>query len=82
MYATSKSARMFTRSLPRVYRFTNHLFKVHKYTITQLHTLKIYTSFSIFVVSQGCGKGTDGGAVERRLKKSNDFTLGQVFSEF
>ena len=27
---------------------------------------------------QGCGKGTDGGAVERRLKKSNDFTLGQV----
>ena len=48
----------------------------------QLHTLKIYTSFSIFVVSQGCGKGTDGGAVERRLKKSNDFTLGQVSSEF
>ena len=33
------------------------------------------------MVSQGCGKGTDGGAVERRLKKSNDFTLGQVFGD-
>jgi len=30
---------------------------------------------------QGCGKGTDGGAVERRLKKSNDFTLGQCLTE-
>ena len=72
LYATSKSARMFTRSLPRVYRFTHHL---DKYTLF----LTISHNFHLSqVVSQGCGKGTDGGAVERRLKKSNDFTLGQV----
>ena len=48
---------------------------------TLINTLS-FSQFSLvtsFVVSQGCGKGTDGGAVERRLKKSNDFTLGQVF---
>ena len=42
------------------------------------HFGQAYTSNCI----QGCGKGTDGGAVERRLKKSNDFTLGQVFGDF
>lgn len=30
---------------------------------------------------QGYGKGTDGGAIERRLKKSHDFTLGQCLTE-
>ena len=50
---------------------------------TGSHTIFLihFSQFSLvtsFVVSQGCGKGTDGGAVERRLKKSNDFTLGQV----
>ena len=48
--------------------FTNHVHVV----VSQ------FTIVTSFVVSQGCGKGTDGGAVERRLKKSNDFTLGQV----
>ena len=33
LYATSKSARMFTRSLRRVYRFTHHLYKVYKYML-------------------------------------------------
>jgi len=30
---------------------------------------------------QGYGKGTDGSAVERRLKKTGDFVLGNIFSE-
>ena len=45
--------------------------------IPELNCRKHITLFPNYH-SQGCGKGTDGGAVERRLKKSNDSTLGQV----
>ena len=35
----------------------------------------------MIICYQGFGKGTDGPSVDRRLKKTGDFILGQTLSE-
>jgi len=59
---------------------SNELLKLEETIASYKHVCQtIHKKFSEGL--QGYGKGTDGGAIERRLKKSTDFTLGQCLTE-
>ena len=56
---------------------------VHKRLSDYLQVVLLYwLLYKLYSVPQGAGKGTDGQSIERRLKKTPDFSLGQSLSQY
>jgi len=59
---------------------TQDLLKIEEIISSYKHVCQtVHKKFSEGI--QGYGKGTDGQSIERRLKKSTDFSLGQTLTE-